>query len=211
MTARTLLLPILLLAMLTGCFSRKPPTATVPAINGAPVALGAEPSSAPESEPEPVEPALGAERVVVPPLMPGEVARTDPETHAEPQPNSTSEPAKSRRRPPAGVAARPPDAELPTDPEPARTEQRPPSLKPMMSEAERRQLDQQMQGHLERARRNLAGIQESRLADNERSVLQEARSFLARAEQLGQTDLTLANSLAERAAILTQELLRKQR
>lgn len=211
MTVRVLLLPLLVLAMLTGCSSRKAPRASVPAIDNSPVALSGEPSPAAPTVREAEEPALGAERVVVPPLMPGEVARTDQETQAEPQPDSTAEPAKSRRRPPAGVAARPPDAELATDPEPARTEQRPPSLKPMISEAERRQLDQQMQGHLERARRNLAGIQESRLADNERSVLQEARSFLARAEQLRPTDLTLANSLAERAAILTQELLRKQR
>jgi hypothetical protein len=118
---------------------------------------------------------------------------------------------KSPRRPQAGPATRTPDVDPPAEPEPARTEARPPALKPMMTDSERRQLGQQAQGNLERARRNLANLQESRLPDTERTVLQEARSFVARAEQLLQSDLALANSLAERAAILTQELLRKQR
>jgi hypothetical protein len=64
---------------------------------------------------------------------------------------------------------------------------------------------------MDRARRNLASIQEGRLEVNERTALQEARSILTRAEQLRQSDPALSSSLAERAAILSQELLRKQR
>jgi hypothetical protein len=80
----------------------------------------------------------------------------------------------------------------------------------MLSDAERRQLESQISAYLDRARRNLSQIREARLGANERAVLEEARSFAARADQLRGSDPVLANSLAERSAILTQELLRKQ-
>ncbi len=200
------------LLLLAGCSSRNPATATVPAITGVPspadTAQTANPSVAPQ---QPQEPSLGVERVVVPALKPGEVVRQQPADEPQVLRNPSVEPIKTQRRYPASPAQRSPETGQPAEAEPARAEQRPPSLKPMLSDAERRQLEQQAQGNLDRARRNLASIQESRLPATERTVLQEARSFVARAEQLLESDVPLANSLAERAAILTQELLRKQR
>lgn len=210
MKRATTLSIILALFLASGCSSRKPPQASVPVLAQPPVAA-AEPSPAGPEVEEPAEPALGAERVVVPPLMPGELVRKEPDAIVDAEPPGNPAPARRSRPQPAGQAARTAEAEPATDTERGRTEPRPPSLKPMMTDMERRQLEAQTQVHLERARRNLAGLQENRLADNERSVLQEARSFAARAEQLRQADPAMANSLAERAAILTQELLRRQR
>jgi hypothetical protein len=111
----------------------------------------------------------------------------------------------------AGGSVRAQEAEAPADTDAAKpADVRAPLLKPMLSEAERRQLDSQINTHLDRARRNFSQIREARLGTNERAVLEEARSFAARADQLRGSDPVLANSLAERSAILTQELLRKQ-
>jgi hypothetical protein len=138
------------------------------------------------------------------------VGEEAPTQQAQQPPRVTPAPSPARR-PASGGNVRTQEAEVPADAEAAKpADVRAPSLKPMLSEAERRQLDSQISTHLDRARRNFSQIRDARLGANERAVLEEARSFAARADQLRGSDPVLANSLAERSAILTQELLRKQ-
>jgi hypothetical protein len=210
----TIALSLGCLLALSGCSSRKAPTATVPTSTPEAIALDTQPAvseGTPSADPAfPEELVLIGERVIVPPLRPGTVVPAPGSATEAEEPRTETVPQRSPQRPRAGGPARPTGAESPSDAETA-TESRPPSLKPMMSEAERKQLLSQTQANLERARRNLAGIQESRLESNERDALRQARSFLARAEQLRMQDPALASSMAERAAILSQELLRRQR
>lgn len=212
MTMRAIAVAFVMLGLLAGCSSKRRPDAAVPvlAAEAPPVSLG------PETQPEPAgpvpqeaEPVPGSERVVVPPLRPSPPREPGTETAIEQTPDNGAVLPQSPRTPLPTAPPKTPEAQIETDP--VRTEPRPPSLRPMISDAERRRLEIQTQGHIERAKRNLAGIQEGRLEANERTALQEARSILARAEQLRQSDPPLSNSLAERAAILSQELLRKQR
>jgi|GEM_PF-3758629 len=213
MSIRTISAGLMMAVCLAGCSTKNPPKANVPALSGdtPPVSLGADtlPADTPDDAAPAVEPTLGTETVSVPPLRP----------HVAPEPTQTAndqtphDAAPPRPRPTKPVAAAKPSdtEERPTEVEPVRTEPRPPSLRPMISEGELRRLATLTQSYIERAKRNLGAIQESRLESNERVALQEARSILARAEQLQQSDPALANSLAERAAILSQELSRKQR
>ena len=204
-----------LLAM-GGCSVKKPPKAAVPGsatpgvatLPSREEALEAGSSGAAEA---PAEAALNYERVVVPPLHPAEPEERNPageDTEAQTPTESKPRPVK---RPAATASPKAPEAEAPAEADPAKVNDLPaPALKPMLSDAERRQLDGLINTNLDRAPQNSALIREGRLGTNERSVLEEARSFAARADQLRRSDPALANSLAERAAILTQELLRKQ-
>lgn len=210
-------LSLLAMAAGTGCASRRAPvatapTASVPAVSSIGGSGGG--AVAPPLKEDPtagIEPGLQYERVIVPPLRPGTPVGQETPSDSAQLPPATPPPSGPSRRPAANAGARSPEAETPAEAEaPKATEVRPPSLKPMLSDAERRQLESQISAYLDRARRNLSQIREARLGANERAVLEEARSFAARADQLRGSDPVLANSLAERSAILTQELLRKQ-
>lgn len=201
----------------TGCSVKRPPKATVPAtaMPGVAALPGQEdtvPQATTNSSPETAgEATLNYERVVVPPLQPSEPE--EPDTSSENI--GTDVPAETKPRPTKRTAPvvnqKTAETEAPVEPDPAKVNDlRAPSLKPMLSESERRQLDDQINTNLDRVRKNFSLIREARLGTNERGVLEEARSFAARADQLRRSDPAVANSLAERAAILTQELLRKQ-
>lgn len=202
---------------LAWCSARKPAKASVPVTmpptvtsieEAAPVG---EPSAGSAESAAATEPGLRYERVVVPPLRPGVPVGEEAPAQQAQQPTRVTPTPSPARRPVAGGSVRTQEAEAPTDAEAAKpADVRAPLLKPMLSDAERRQLDSQINTHLDRARRNFSQIREARLGTNERAVLDEARSFAARADQLRGSDPVLANSLAERSAILTQELLRKQ-
>lgn len=204
------------LLAIAGCSVKRPPKATAPATAMPSVAsLPGQEETAPQatsgSSENTGEATLNYERVVVPPLQPSEPE--EPDTSSEN--TGTDVPAETKPRPtkrPAPVVnAKAPETEAPVEPDPAKVNDlRAPSLKPMLSESERRQLDDQINTNLDRVRKNFSLIREARLGANERGVLEEARSFAARADQLRRSDPAVANSLAERAAILTQELLRKQ-
>jgi hypothetical protein len=220
MSMRVILLCLLTLIALAGCSTKRRPDVNVPALAAEkpPVRLGSETEAAVEAsapateEVRSEEPVVGAERVVVPPLRPATPRDDEPEVAVEPVQEETVASPPSRRTPQLVAPVKTPETtETPLETDPVRTEARPPSLKPMLSDAERRRLDAQIHVYMDRARRNLASIQEGRLEVNERTALQEARSILTRAEQLRQSDPALSSSLAERAAILSQELLRKQR
>ncbi len=204
-----------LLAM-GGCSVKRPPKAAVPASASPGVAALPSPEDATETKSSsaleaPAEAALNYERVVVPPLHPAEPEeRNAASEDADAQTPTVSKP-RPVKRPAAAASPKAPEAEAPVEPDQTKVNDLPaPALKPMLSDAERRQLDGLINTNLERARKNFTLIREGRLGTNERSVLEEARSFAARADQLRRSDPALANSLAERAAILTQELLRKQ-
>ncbi|MCC6264111.1 MAG: hypothetical protein IT169_11080 [Bryobacterales bacterium] len=209
-------LALTLLLAMAGCSAKRPPKASVPAsaapgVSSLPAQVEADSKEGASATQDAEETVSSYERVVVPPLHPavpeeqetgGEDPNFEPPTVAKPRPP---------KRPAAATSVRTPEPEAPVEPDPAKANDlRAPALKPMLSEAERRQLDGQITGNLDRARKNFTLIREDRLGTNERSVLEEARSFAVRADQLRRNDPALANSLAERAAILTQELLRKQ-
>lgn len=212
------LLAAAMFAASVGCSVKRPAAASVPhatqepissvGTESNPVANGSGTASAGAS---PGEVALDYDRVVVPPLQPATPIQDEAEEVGSTTPAPSSITPSRTRRPQPTQTARTPEPEPSGEAEAAKpTEVRAPSLKPMLSDAERRQLDVQISGHLDRARRNFSLIRDARLGSNEKSVLEEAKSFATRADQLRRNDPVLANSLAERAAILTQELLRKQ-
>lgn len=208
-------LTLTLLLAMAGCSAKRPPKASVPSSMPGVATLPAHEGSDQKIDSgeagDTEETALRYERVVVPPLHPATPEERD--TGGEDAGAQVPEVTKPRpaKRPAASTSVKAPETEVAVEPDPAKTNDlRAPALKPMLSDAERRQLDGQINTNLDRARKNFTLIREARLGANERSVLEEARSFAARADQLRRSDPALANSLAERAAILTQELLRKQ-
>lgn len=204
------------LLAIAGCSAKRPPKAAVPPTAMPTVAvLPGQEETVPQattSSPESTgEVTLNYERVMVPPLQPSEPEESD--THSEDTGADVPAETKPRptKRPAPVVSPKAAETEASVEPDPTKgNDLRAPSLKPMLSESERRQLDDQINTNLDRVRRNFSLIREARLGTNERGVLEEARSFAARADQLRRSDPAVANSLAERAAILTQELLRKQ-
>lgn len=218
MKAHWILTAMLAVVLATaGCSARRPTKASVPVSAPPAVTSIGENQSAGESVRNPpdstasAEPGLSYERVVVPPLRPGApVGEHEPAPQTQ-QPSRVAPTPSPARRPASSAGVRAPETDSTAEAETAKpADVRAPLLKPMLSETERRQLDSQINANLDRARRNFSQIRDARLGVNERAVLEEARSFAVRADQLRGSDPVLANSLAERSAILTQELLRKQ-
>lgn len=205
-----------LLTLLSGCSTKRQPQATIPvpisagvqSLPGSPAELGDTQNSV---APVPAEERLDYERVTVPPLRPATEIAVETEVKGTESESPVRNPPVRNSRPSPTGASRPVESGTVTEPEaPKPADVRMPALRPMISDAERRQLESQILANLERVKRNIASIRTSRLGLNERNALEEARNFALRADQLKVSDPVLANSLAERAAILTQEILRKQ-
>jgi hypothetical protein len=113
----------------------------------------------------------------------------------------------SARRTPARTSPRttPPVPEA--SPPPAAA----PLLVPMLTPAQRQQLERQVNERVDRTQGVLATFTGKRLSRDQREIVGQIRTFLKQAEEARGTDLLRANNLAERAAVLAQDLARRLR
>ena len=136
----------------------------------------------------PAPPPLAAEAELVPP--PVEAMVPDVRPYQRPR---RPAPAKPERPAPA----EPPSAESAEDA---------PQLGQILSPEQRREYQQEVQASLERARRYVAVVRGRNPTPGQQPAIARVEAFIRQAEQAQQTDLILARSLAERAALLAEDL-----
>jgi hypothetical protein len=81
-----------------------------------------------------------------------------------------------------------------------------PQLGQILSPEQRREYQQEVQASLERARRYVAVVRGRNPTPGQQPAIARVEAFIRQAEQAQQTDLILARSLAERAALLAEDL-----
>lgn len=185
------------LALMTGCWWKKPKAPAPPVIS-------APPSPAPAPPPTIAPPPkVEAQTEPIPTLPEG----VEP---AIPAPKPPAKPRRAVRRPPVRGAA-PPAA-----PEPAPAPETPPAepvlqLAPLLSAEQQASYNAAIDAALQRAEANLARLDPRRLNGSQRANFLRARSFVEQARQARATDLRVARSLAERADLLARDLARNFR
>jgi hypothetical protein len=185
MSARlpTVLLVLALAPTLTSCRRKPPRPFTPPPARVQPVPAEKQPSPELESPPD------------LPPFeSPLPAVVTEPQTQLPPPP--------SQRRPsPAG-----PRVPAQTQPPAA-----PPQLRPMLTEAQRKELARITDERIDRARRVLKSLEERRLGRDQAAIADQIKTFIYQAEEARHTDLLRASNLAERAEVLANDLARRTR
>lgn len=134
--------------------------------------------------------------------------------------NAKAEPVKtaeSKPVPPPAVETKPPQGEgeaKPAEAEPAAAAAPPPlipKLEVILTAEERKEYDKRLDGAVDRAKVSLAAMQGKSLSGEQKEAVGRIQSFLAQAEQARQRDLVSAVSLAERADLLSRDLLERLR
>lgn len=115
------------------------------------------------------------------------------------------EPAKRPRRPQAPKSAGQPQVQEPATPEPAPA---PPRLTQLLTASQAEEYRRSIDEMLARAEYNLGKLAGARLGSEQQANLQRARGFIQQAQQAREADLITAHSLAQRADILAQDLVR---
>jgi hypothetical protein len=80
-------------------------------------------------------------------------------------------------------------------------------LTPLLSDSEKRLLTSDVERLLATADRNLGVAEKMNLSPAQQERLRQARTFCAQARETSGRDLPAAKSLAERASILSREIL----
>jgi hypothetical protein len=145
-----------------------------------------------QTRPAPAPPAL----LEPPPEIPPDTTAQGPATlpHQEPP---LPAPPPARKTPPRFAA---PAAEAPQAATPA------PLLVPVLTPAQRQELERSVNERTSRAQRVLASIAGRRLSREQAELAGQIRTFLKQAEEARGTDLLRANNLAERAEVLAEDL-----
>jgi hypothetical protein len=122
----------------------------------------------------------------------------------EPEPPPADEPKPAKR--PAAAAKSPP----PGDPDPPADQPQPaaPRLTQLLSPAEAQTYRQSIETMLARAEENFGRLAGIRLTTDQQANLDRARGFVKQAQQAREGDLVTAHSLAQRADVLAQDLVR---
>ncbi len=191
---RALILLVVLLSLLTSCrWFRKPKPAPLPA--KIPAYTWPAPAPPPLLEPPPID----AE--VNPPVV------TDlPDIgilQLPPPPEEKKRP--SRPGPRTSPATEPSAAVTPAPATPA------PQLRPMLSPAQRQDLERSVSDRLARAQNTLASIGGRKLSEEQEELAAQIRTFIRQAEEARTSDLLRANNLAERAVVFAAELAKRLR
>jgi hypothetical protein len=176
---------------LTSCrLFRKPKLVPMPAppVQVQPAPVQKPPSPEPEIPPPELKP--------VEPPPPGVIPQPQPEL-PPPSPPSQKRPSPLGPRAPA-PAAQPPPAPAP-------------QLRPMLSSAQRRELERTISERIGRARGVLKSLEGKRLAREQTDIVNQIRTFIEQAEEARRTDLLRANNLAERAEVLANDLANRVR
>ena len=187
---RAVIVVLALTPALTSCWpfrkSQPTPPPANPPVQFQPPLPPAKTAPAPEPE------------VEAPPSLQAPVAQpavTLPSTEPEPLPGP------ERRRPsPVG-----PPVSVQPQPE------APPQLRPILTPAQRRNLERTFAEHVNRTQTILRSLEKRRLTADQTAAVSQIRTFLQQSEEARKTDLLRANNLAERAEVLAQDLTARLR
>ena len=174
----------------TGCWSRKAKAAPAPAV----IALPPPPAPS-KPEPLPAPPTVeSGEPVSSLPASPIETPIEPPKPFEPPKP--------ARPTPPRPVAQTPPAHPPAQEATPAEI----PQLVPLLTPAEQERYNREIGDFIKRAEDNLARIGERKLDQGQRDNVLRVRTFILQAQDLRQSDLLTARSLAQRADVLAQDV-----
>ena len=192
--------------LLSGCEMKlrraKTPPAPQPTIakeEPPPAPEPSEPLSIPQTQvklprPQPIDP----QALATPPTPPSETAALHPARHAK----------KTGPQPAAASPAKPEPVETTETPPPTAEPPRP-SIEPVLPADRRRQLQEDVASRLREVDQKLTRLAALRLSDPEKASVERIRSFAKLSQDaLYRGDLQQASSLAERALLAAQELLR---
>ncbi len=127
-----------------------------------------------------------------------------PEQQPEPIP-PPPQPVKKRPSPAGPRVQTPPETTAAPAPAPA------PQLRPMLTPAQRQELERTLNAHVRTAQAILGSIGNRTLSRDLTELALQIRTFITQAEEAKNTDLLRANNLAERAEVLAQDLSRRLR
>ena len=117
--------------------------------------------------------------------------------------------------PPAPVKKRPspagPRVPATSEPAPSAPSTPAPQLRPMLTQAQRQELERTLRERIGRAQGILTSVTGRNLNRGQRELEGQIRTFIRQAEEARDTDLLRANNLAERAEVLAQDLARRLR
>ncbi len=197
MTARTAAtLALLLMAVsLAGCWPFRKPKPVPP-----PAKLPAQ--TQPKQAPKPPAPPPKLES---PPQIPPTAEAQSPVILQQTAPQPLPPPPPMKKRSPQPSPRVPPAAETPPPPAPA------PQLVPMLTPAQRHELERSVTDRIYRAQNLLASISQRQLNAEQEEIVGQIRTFLKQAEEARSSDLLRANNLAERAHVLAEDLVRRLR
>jgi hypothetical protein len=126
---------------------------------------------------------------------------------AAPEPELPDPPARPRRRVPSHPAGEQTVASVP-EPPPAATQPQVPQLAQILTPEQQQNYNAAIERNLDRARRTVAALAKRRLSGNQAVYLERINSFILESAEARKTDLVRAASLAERAAVLSDDLAR---
>lgn len=172
-------------------FGRKtqPPPAPAPSVQ---LPVDPRPPQRIEPPPEIIVPPEPKPRVEAPPSFP----KATQEEAPEPAP-------RQRRRTPTPVQPQP---EAPAVQTPAAQV---PQLAPVMTDGERRALDEAIDNAIARAVQNIRAVRSRGVAGPAKEMADQAESFVRQAQEIRKSDPGAAKSLAERAELLSREAGRR--
>lgn len=165
------------------------PTVTAPP---APQPNEPKPESVPPPPLTPQQPDLKGQLPVQTPRLP-------------PPPPKRSRRARRRTPEPAPAEQPPQPAETEADATPPAPV---PQLEQILTPAQQAESNQSIDRCLGRAQRNLAALAGKKLTGGQTLSVERIKSFISQAVEARKTDLLLAKSLAERADVLSEDLLR---
>ena len=193
---RAAVLLLLLMPALTSCrFFRKSKPAPLPAkipVQTQPAQLPAPPPQ-PQLEPPPQ----------IPPNTEVQNPADLPEAGVQPLP-----PPPPEKKRPSPLGPRTPTVAEPPAAAPAAPA---PQLRPMLTAAEKQNLERSVSDRIARAQSILAAVGGRRLSGEQEDLAAQIRTFIRQAEEARTTDLLRANNLAERAEVFAAELAKRLR
>lgn len=216
--------------MLAGSCSRKsppPPPAPPKPPPPTPIVL---PKAKPAKKKDATLPPAPPIATTKPPEQPPEAVGTSPQLKP-PAPKKRPRPVRATKKGAAPAETKPvqeakvvpdvkppePKAEQPVTAAPVPVEPpngnaaQPPKLGQILSPEQNREYSKQLESTLERVKQSLVAIQAKLLTDEQKEIVTRVRTFVAQAEQTRDQDLVSAVKSAERADLLSRDLLDRLR
>lgn len=190
--------------MVPACRKKQPVTSSPPP----PIVLPPEKKTKPKEPPLPPAPKIESPEPEEPPVK-VEVEVTPPPKPA-PTPRRRTRATKKAAPPPETKTAEAPKAEG-SEAEEAKPAVPPVRLGVILTPEQTKELARRLDAALERTRNAVVLIEGKLLTKEQKETLTRIRSFIAQAEQTRERDLTSSVSLADRADLLSRDLLENLR
>lgn len=192
-------LPLAAVLLTSSCFRHQKQAAPVmippPVIVEVPKQTPKQPAP-----PPPLPPGQGGPAVTLPP-------QSTAQQVIPPPPKRNKKKNKKRAEEVQAAAATPPVETPPQQQAPAAPQASLPQLTQVLGEDQRREFETSIRELLDSARKNLTAVKDRQLSTQQQTMRSQVESFVVQAEETKKTDLVAARSLAQRADLLSKDLV----